>query len=301
MGLIIILINTQYNNDPSFFNTFSFLVQGKFKDITSGWYLNIGSIIILTLMFNISFPLIELALASLIKCFRRCWDRKICFRKTSCKTKEEYVDLFSNDIYPIEERYAFLIAIFMVTFAFSCVIPFLWCICTISVLLLYIIDKLLIFKLYQTPINYNADLQILLRKSLYFSLIVHMALTAVFLSEAQLLAQNSTIPESSQINFFNDRINSITHTSYIIPYVIIFLLLAGWLIFDNTIIALLMKCALICRKNLSNITNYKLTQDYFESINQYQLLKLKTMTENSLHKLQVKNQSINNIPLNSQN
>ena len=87
MGLIIILINTQYSQGISDIASFKFLVQGKYKDITADWYINIGSIIILTMFFNVSFPLIELALASLIKCFRRCWDRKCCFRKTSCKTK----------------------------------------------------------------------------------------------------------------------------------------------------------------------------------------------------------------------
>jgi len=101
MGLIIILINTQYNTDPSFLNSLSFLAQGKYKDLTADWYINIGSIIILTMLFNISFPLIELALANMIKCFRRCWDKKLCFRKTSCRTKEDYVGLFSNDVYPI--------------------------------------------------------------------------------------------------------------------------------------------------------------------------------------------------------
>ena len=59
MGLIIILINTQYNQNPSDLTTsFRFLVQGKYKDITADWYVNIGSIIILTMIFNVSFPLI---------------------------------------------------------------------------------------------------------------------------------------------------------------------------------------------------------------------------------------------------
>lgn len=88
MGLIIILINTQYNTDASFLQTdLSFLVMGRYRDLTADWYLNIGSIIILTMMFNISFPLIELALANMIKYARRWWDRRCCFRKTSCRTK----------------------------------------------------------------------------------------------------------------------------------------------------------------------------------------------------------------------
>lgn len=92
------------------------------------------------------------------------------------------MELFNNDVYPIEERYAFLIAIFMVTLVFACIIPILWVVCAISVYLLYLIDKMLIFKLYQTPINYNADLHNLLVKSLFVGITAHMGLSALFLS-----------------------------------------------------------------------------------------------------------------------
>jgi hypothetical protein len=71
----------------------------------------------------------------------------------------------------------------MVTQVFSCIIPILWVVCSISLLLLYLIDKLLIYKLYQTPINYNADLHNLLIKSLYVGLVAHMGLSALFLSQ----------------------------------------------------------------------------------------------------------------------
>lgn len=90
MGLIIILLNTQYNNNPNWAKetTFSFLVQGKYHDITADWYFNIGSIIILTMLFNISFPLIELGLASTLKGLKLCWDRRCWQRPTSCRTKK---------------------------------------------------------------------------------------------------------------------------------------------------------------------------------------------------------------------
>jgi hypothetical protein len=136
------------------------------------------------MIFNISFPLIELTIANILKCFKKCWDKKCCFRKTSCKTKDQYIQLFSDDIYPIEERYAFLIAIFMITLAFSCISPILNVICAISVFLLYLSDKVLVFKLYQTPINYNSDLHQLIKKAIYLGLIAHMALSAVFLSQS---------------------------------------------------------------------------------------------------------------------
>jgi len=177
----------------------------------------------------------------------------------------------------------------MVTLVFSCIIPILYVVLAISVFLLYLIDKLLIFKLYQTPINYNADLHNLLTKSIFVAIVAHMGLSALFLSEPQLVAAGSTIPESSQLDLKNDRINTIIHTYYILPYVISFLGLVGWLLFDNTIYALFVKLALLCRKNLSNVTKYKLSQDYYESINYYQLAKLKRISENELNKVMVKN------------
>jgi ABC-type sugar transport system permease subunit len=131
-------------------------MHGKYNDLTPDWYMNIGTIIILTMIFNISFPIIEMLLASIIKCIKRCWDRKCCMRKTSCKTKSEYIELFSNDIYPIEERYAFLVSVFLITFAFSCIIPILNLVCGLSLMLLYFADRILVFKIYQTPVNYGA-------------------------------------------------------------------------------------------------------------------------------------------------
>lgn len=117
--------------------------------------MNIGGIIILTMIFNITFPIIELLLANFLKCMKRCWDTKLYCRKTSCKTKNEYISLYSNDIYPLEERYAFLISVIIITLAFSCVIPLLYIICAISFMLLYFADRLLVFKAYQIPPNYG--------------------------------------------------------------------------------------------------------------------------------------------------
>lgn len=131
-------------------------------------------------------------------------------------------------------------------------------ICAISVFLLYLADKFLVFKVYQTPINYNAVLHELIRKAIYIGLISHMALSAVFLSQAQLVASNSMLSNQYQINSGNSRIDAMINTSYIIPYVILFLVYVGWSLFDNTIIAFCNKCSLLCKKNLSNITKYKL-------------------------------------------
>lgn len=87
MALIMIILNMNYSSNTPNVAQFTFLNQGKYNDLTSDWYLNIGTIIILTMIFNITFPIIELVLANILKCVRKCWDKKFCCRKTSCKTK----------------------------------------------------------------------------------------------------------------------------------------------------------------------------------------------------------------------
>jgi hypothetical protein len=57
MGLIMIILNMKYSNNLNI-SAFSFLLQGKYKDVSPDWYLNIGTIIIMTMIFNISFPII---------------------------------------------------------------------------------------------------------------------------------------------------------------------------------------------------------------------------------------------------
>jgi hypothetical protein len=154
MGLIIVLLNFNYRKDLSP-KELLFLFQGQYRDITSDWYITIGSIIIMTMIFNIMFPFMELLMTSVFKCFRKCVDKRCWCRKTSQKYKEDFVSLYSGDVYPIEERYALVISIFWITMLFNCVIPALNVIAALSFLLLKLVDKVLVFKFFKTPINFD--------------------------------------------------------------------------------------------------------------------------------------------------
>jgi len=134
------------------------------------------------MIFNIAFPIIELTLACLLKCLKRCWDQRCCTVVTSKTTKKGYIALYSDDIFIISERYAYLIAILIVSLTFSGVIPILTPIAAISFFLLYYSDKVLMFKFFQNPINYNHTLHKLIPKAIVIGLVSHFALTAFFLS-----------------------------------------------------------------------------------------------------------------------
>ena len=95
MGIIIILLNFNYNNSTQL-QEVSFIFQGKYNDFTSDWYGNIGGIIVLTMVFNITFSLVELIFACFISCLKKCWDTRCCIIETSRPTKQEYIALYSD-------------------------------------------------------------------------------------------------------------------------------------------------------------------------------------------------------------
>ncbi len=188
MGLIIVLLNFNYQGDLHNIQSINFLFQGQFKDLTSDWYIKIGSIVVMTMIFNIMFPFMELFMNSLFKCLRKCVDKRCWTKKTSQKYKADYISLHSDDVYPIEERYAFLISIFWVTLIFNAVIPLLNIIAALSFLLLEIIDKVLVFKFFKTPSNYDESLHRKFLKTLYIGIILHTVASAFLLSEPNLIA-----------------------------------------------------------------------------------------------------------------
>jgi hypothetical protein len=65
----------------------SFMFAGKYDGFTADWYSVIGTIIIMTMIFNITFPIIELCLTSIVKGLTKLWDTRCCRVPTSRLTK----------------------------------------------------------------------------------------------------------------------------------------------------------------------------------------------------------------------
>ena len=139
-------------------------------------------------------------MTSVFKCFRKCIDKRCWCRKTSQKYKEDFVSLYSGDVYPIEERYALVISIFWITMLFNCVIPALNVIAALSFLLLKLVDKVLVFKFFKTPINFDESLHRKFMKILYISIILHLAASAFLLSEPNLVPRGSNFSGLSALS-----------------------------------------------------------------------------------------------------
>jgi len=86
MALVMILLNINYANTVNF-TSINFIFQGKFSDFTSDWYETIGGILIMTMIFNIAFSVIELLFACGMACLKKCWDTRCCTKRTTRATK----------------------------------------------------------------------------------------------------------------------------------------------------------------------------------------------------------------------
>lgn len=124
--------------------------------------------------------------------------------------------------------------------AFSGIMPILIPIAFISFFLLYHADSILLFKYYQRPAQYGQTLHKSFRVVFFISLMLHFGLTAYFLAEPTLIAKGATINSTSyEVNTSSSRFNNMLRTSYILPYIGLFLLMLVYAVFGKFILGAL--------------------------------------------------------------
>mmetsp|Transcript_21614 Transcript_21614/g.20737 ORF Transcript_21614/g.20737 Transcript_21614/m.20737 type:complete len:411 (+) Transcript_21614:2041-3273(+) len=138
-----------------------FIFQGFIPDFDNSWFNDIGYTMVYAMEFNIYWPLME---------FFMYWGMRLAFRaldrgivscdtyKTKCTTLQQYVELYSGPIYFIHYKYSTILNITFVTFMYGLGIPMMWPIAVIQYLVLYIVEKLMIYYSYRQPPMYDNKL-----------------------------------------------------------------------------------------------------------------------------------------------
>ncbi len=158
-----------------------------------------------------------------------------------------------------------------ITLAFSSVMPILYVIAFLSIWFMFTCDKLLLFRVYQKPINYSEDLQSKVFKFLYIAIMVHCVASFFILSEKHLINASG---KSSNIAR-NDIIGIIKVAPHLWAYPIIFVIMGGWAIFHTFVVRFLSYCISKCSKESGKIYKSKLNRSFYSSLNQYQINRLK--------------------------
>lgn len=201
--------------------------------------------IIFTNLFNIIMPMFEVVIQSLIKCLLKMIDTKCCRKRTSATSKQNYLNIYSGIPFPIEERYAEIISLLVLTFAYNSVIPILNIVALLSFLFQYMSDKVMIFYVYKKPPNYDHTLQKMVRNTLIFCIIIHL-FTSIFFLPTQGIDWNSGLNLNIGTLNSNSTIKLIASQIYIYPYLCMLALVIIWIIFRNTLIRFFECCFKRC-------------------------------------------------------
>jgi len=135
-GVILLLVNARLTENNKVW-------QGKFSDITSLWYSNVGSTLLSTMFINVfSVPAIKFV-EVIFNLFARCFDRGCGFnaKKTKKKTQASYESLYSGPEFYVDTRYSQILTLIFVCLLYSGGMPFLYLTSFIQLVLSYFVDK----------------------------------------------------------------------------------------------------------------------------------------------------------------
>ena len=155
-GIILLLVNANMSDQPITF----WLTNGTFSDFNAAWFKTVGNILVGSMMFNIYYPIIEAVGYWLMRVAFRFLDRGISCdsRKTNTSSIQAYMDLVDGPAYYIHYKYSSILTIIYVTFMYGFGIPILFPICCASLIVLYFVEKTLLFYAYRMPPMYDERL-----------------------------------------------------------------------------------------------------------------------------------------------
>jgi len=139
------------------------LTGGEYYDFNPAWFINIGNILIGTMMFNSWYPILEVILYWGLRVFFRLLDKGCnCFSCNKYNTRAtspiQYVNTYAAAAYLMHYKYSTLLNVVFVTFMFGFGMPILFPIAFLSICVLYFQEKILLYYGYRVPPMYDERL-----------------------------------------------------------------------------------------------------------------------------------------------
>jgi len=192
-GVILLLVNARLTENNKVW-------QGKFSDITSLWYSNVGSTLLSTMFINVfSVPAIKFV-EVIFNLFARCFDRGCGFnaKKTKKKTQASYESLYSGPEFYVDTRYSQILTLIFVCLLYSGGMPFLYLTSFIQLVLSYFVDKYFLLRITKLPKNYDQHLAIVVRLTLYGAVFIHLLFAIFMFGQPDILkSENSFLSASA--------------------------------------------------------------------------------------------------------
>jgi len=193
-ALLLLMVNANMNEQGGFFSLVS--RQTGIPDFNSQWFNEIGTTLVGAMLFNIYWPVIEFFIFAGIRQLKRTLDSKSLRRYERTKTTniQLYIELYSGPVFFIHYKYSSIINITFVTMMYGVGLPVLFPIASISLLVLYSVEKLMLHYSYREPPMYDEKLNKNALAILTWAPLLFLAFGYWMLSSQQLLS-NDFIPD----------------------------------------------------------------------------------------------------------
>jgi len=141
-AIILVLVNADFVAVSNALPNFP-LFTGKYTDLNAGWYVDVGSLIIFSLILNVFIPHMVVILDNWKTLCSRCCDSGCTCdgRNTKLKNKREYLELYVGPDFPIDCRYSELLTTIVVALTFSSGLPILYLCCFFFFFILNVLGR----------------------------------------------------------------------------------------------------------------------------------------------------------------
>ncbi|OMJ91386.1 hypothetical protein SteCoe_6066 [Stentor coeruleus] len=193
-------------------------VRGKYDDLTREWYDDVGNTLTVTIIVSIFSP----HAFNLVFFYPLSWfKRKLFYR--CFKSQYKLNIFFRGPNFDISDSLSQILAVILTSFMYSSGIPFLNFLCSLTLLLTYWANKILLLRYYKTPPVYSFNINSNIIKFMPFAVIFHCAFAIYAYGSSEIFPTHYTKPELSSfvISYHTSFLKRITKKAGIANMIVI--------------------------------------------------------------------------------
>ena len=155
-AFLLLLVNADLGEQPITFG----LTGGIESDFDKTWFKVIGNTIVGTMIFSAVFPLLEACGFFGLRLLMRILDRGCSLDpyKTKKTSIQAYINTYAGPLYLMHFKYSALLNIIFVTMTYGYGIPILFPVAAFGILVLYLVEKTMLYYGYRLPPMYDERL-----------------------------------------------------------------------------------------------------------------------------------------------
>lgn len=199
-AFLLLMVNANMTEQPFNFG----LTAGVLPDFNAGWFRSVGDIMVGAMVFNVYYPLIEVIGYWALRVLFRCMDRGCKFSSDTTKSTsiQGYISTYQGPLYFMHYKYSSILTIVYITFMYGFGMPVLFPIAMASFLVLYFVEKLMLFYGYVMPPMYDERLSNDVLTKLQFAPLLYLCFGYWMASNQQLLSNAHLSAVSSSQDVF---------------------------------------------------------------------------------------------------